>query len=305
MHTSMLFKSKKMSGLHRKESELCIKIDFERNSQNPQRVFNSMSHIISSVEEFHSCLLNSVSAETKSKFILSDINEGSIKSWLCPEIEGDVTEEKKRRLTSFLTYCTDLVISFISDKDTIESLEVFAQLEDDIATAAEEFDVEEFPNVFSLDRYRLLKGYTELSQSTSDLNSVDEVYLYSQGTTKKINKNFHLTKEAVEAILIEKVVNNTKTETLVIKKADFIGKSMWDFLRKKSTISARITHQEWLDKFHSRTEIVAPGDGLLCDLVTKAYFDRSNNLIDTKYEVILVHKKVDVLNLQKEFKYDS
>ncbi|TON64676.1 hypothetical protein, partial [Vibrio parahaemolyticus] len=101
-----------MSKLQRRESDLCIKIDFEKNSRNPQRVFNSMSHLISSVEEFHSCLLNSVSAETKSSFLLSDINEGSIKSWLCPEIEGDVTEEQKGRLTKFLNYCTDLVISF-------------------------------------------------------------------------------------------------------------------------------------------------------------------------------------------------
>ncbi|WP_229651353.1 hypothetical protein, partial [Vibrio parahaemolyticus] len=127
----------------------------------------------------------------------------------------------------------------------------------------------------------------------------------SRGKTKKINKKFHLTKEDVEAILIEKVEKNTTTETLVIKKADFIGKSMWDFLRKKSTISARIAHQEWLDKFHSRQEVVAPGDGLLCDLVTTAYFDKSDNLIDTKYEVIFVHKKVDVLNVQQELKYDS
>ena len=93
-----------MSNLRRKESNLCIKIDFEKNSRNPQRVFNSMSHLISSVEEFHSCLLSSVSAGTKSNFLLSDITEGSIKSWLCPEIEGDVTEAQKSKLTNFLNY---------------------------------------------------------------------------------------------------------------------------------------------------------------------------------------------------------
>ncbi|WP_158152337.1 hypothetical protein [Vibrio fluvialis] len=216
-----------------------------------------------------------------------------------------MTEEQKGRLTKFLNYCTDLVISFISERDTIESLEVLADLEDEIATAAVEFEVEEFPNVFSLDRYRLLKGYTELSQSTTELNDVDQVYFNSRGEPKVINKKFHLTKDDVEAILIERVEKNTTTETLVIKKADFIGKSMWDFLRKKSAISARITHEEWLDKFHSRIETVAPGDGLLCNLVTTAYFDKSDRLIDTKYEVVFVHKKVDVLHLQQELKYDN
>lgn len=294
-----------MSNLRRKESDLCIKIDFEKNSRNPQRVFNSMSHLISSVEEFHSCLLSSVSAETKSSFLLSDINEGSIKSWLCPEIEGDVTEAQKWKLTNFLNYCTDLVISFVSDKNTIESLDILADLEKEIATAALKFEVEEFPNVFSLDRYRLLKGYTELSQSTIELNDVDQVYLNSRGESKIINKNFHLTKDDVDAILIEKVEKNTKTEILVIKKADFIGKSMWDFLRNKSTISARITHEDWLNKFHSRVEIVAPGDGLLCDLVTTAYFDKKDNLIDTKFEVKFVHNKVEVMDIQQEMMYDN
>ncbi|TOH24509.1 hypothetical protein, partial [Vibrio parahaemolyticus] len=84
-------------------------------------------------------------------------------------------------------------------------------------TAAVEFEVEEFPNVFSLDRYRLLKGYTELSQSTTELNDVDQVYFNSRGEPKVINKKFHLTKDDVEAILIERVEKNTTTETLVIK----------------------------------------------------------------------------------------
>jgi len=288
----------------RRENSVCIKIDFERNSENPQRVFNSMSHLISSIEEFHSCLLNSVSAETKSKFLLSDINEGSIKSWLCPELEGDVGDEQKYRLSGFLNYCTDLVIGFIGERDTINSIEELELLERDITDAANEFEVEEFPNVFSLDRYRLLKGYTELSQSTTQLNEVDEVFFSSKGKQQKVNKRFHLTVDNVDEILIHRTEKNIAMVTLVIKKADFIGKSMWDFIKSRSTISARITHKEWLEKFHSRTETVAPGNGLLCDLLTTSFFDKKNNLIDTKYEVIKVHKKVEVNNVQQEFQYD-
>lgn len=294
-----------MSNLQRCENDLCIKIDFEKHSRNPQRVFNSMSHLISSVEEFHACLLQSVCSEAKTNFLLSDINEGSIKSWLCPEIEGDISEVQKGRLTTFLNYCTDLVIAFISGRDTIESVEDLEDLEDEIATAAVEFEVEEFPNVFSLNRYRLLHGYTELSKSTTELNDADKVYFDSRGESKEINKRFHLTKDNVESILIERVENTTTIETLVIKKADFIGKSMWDFLLKKSTISARITHEDWLDKFHSRIETVAPGDGLRCNLITKAFFDKADQLIDTKYEVVFVHKKVDLFQLQQELNYDN
>jgi hypothetical protein len=241
----------KTESLHQ-ENSVCIKIDFERNSENPQRVFNSMSHLISSIEEFHSCLLSSVSAETKSKFLLSDINEGSIKSWLCPELEGNVDDEQKYRLSSFLNYCTDLVIGFIGERDTIHSTEELGLLEREITDAAISFEVEEFPNVFSLDLYRLLKGYTELSQSTTQLNEVDEVFFSSKGKQKKVNKKFHLTTDDVDEIMIHNTKKNITKETLVIKKADFIGKSMWDFIKGKSTISARITHEEWLVRINMK-----------------------------------------------------
>lgn len=285
-------------------NNVCIKIDFERNSENPQRVFNSMSHLISSIEEFHSCLLSSVSAETRSKFILSDINEGSIKSWLCPEVVGNISNEQKYKLSQFLNYCTDLVIGFVTERNTIQSTRELNLLEGSIAEAAIEYEVEEFPNVFSLDRYRLLKGYAELSESTKQLNNVDLVFFSSKGKHKKVNKNFHLTLDDIDQILIDKIEKNITKEILIIKKADFIGRSMWDFIKQKSSISARITDEEWLTKFHSRIEIVAPGNGLLCDLVTTGFFDKNNKLIDLKYEVIKVHDKVEVNNLQQEFHYD-
>lgn len=281
-------------------NNVCIKIDFEKGSDNPQRVFDSMSLLITSIEEFNSCILSSISAETKSNFLLADIKEGSIKSWLCLDLIGDTSNDRKNKLTTFLNYCTDLIIDFIENKQTIDDLKELDELESLIHQKVNELELEEFPNVFSLNKYKLLHGYSQLTKATENLNPIDQAYFQSSSKIKKINKNFKITKDEVDILLIDDVRNNTTTEILTIKKADFIGNSMWDFIKKKTTIPAKIRDHVWLNKFHRREEIVSPGDGLLCDLVTIVFYDKNNTPIETKYEIIKIHDKIEIKNHQEE-----
>ena len=272
---------------------ICIKIDFERDSINPQRVFESMSHLISSIENFHSCLLSSVSAETKSRFLLTDVKEGSIESWLSPTLEGEIDESKTSRLAQFLNNCTDKIIAFIDGKDTLQTIKEVNELEVAIAAEASKLDVEEFPNVFSLDKHRLLKGFTELGQATAQLNGVDVAYFGSVKKVRKINKDFRLSEDDLKTLIIERIDKHHSKEVLTIKKADFIASSMWDFIRRKVTIPVKLRDENWLNRFHQRLAVVSPGDGLLCDLVTFVYYDKNDREIDVKYEVIKVHDKVE------------
>lgn len=275
------------------KQDICITIDFEHGSENPQRIFESMSHLISSIEFFHACLLSSVSAETKSKFLLADVKEGSLESWLSPTVTGDKSAETKGRLVGYLNKCTEIVLEFISEKETIKNIDELEFLERKISEAANDMDIEEFPNVFSLDKYRLLKGYSEIGKATKSLNKIDEAYFKTEGEIKKINKDFHLSDEDLQALIVERVEEAPSTETLIIKKPDLLGRSMWDFIRNKVTISAKLRDESWLNKFHQRLEIIAPGDGLYCDLMTFLFYDKKNVVVDVKYEVLKVHRKVD------------
>lgn len=283
---------------------ICIKIDFERDSTNPQRIFESMSHLISSIENFHSCLLSSVSTETKSRFLLADVKEGSIESWLSPTLEGEIDKNKTNKLAQFLNNCTDKVIAFIDGKDTLQTIEEVNELEAEIAAEALKLEVEMFPNVFSLDKRRLLKGFTELGQATAQLNEVDVAYLGSKKSVRKINKNFRLSEDDLKALIIERVDKHHSKEVLIIKKADFIGSSMWDFMRRKVTVPVKLRDENWLNEFHQRIEVVSPGDGLLCDFVTYVYYDKNDREIDVKYEVIKVHKKVEASFDQLELDHE-
>jgi len=283
---------------------ICIKIDFEHDSENPQRVFESMSHLISSIEFFHACLLSSVSSETKSKFLLADVKEGSIESWLSPVVTGDKPNETKSRLVSYLNKCTETVLEFISEKDTITSIDELDTLEKRISDTAKSMYIEDFPNVFYLDKYRLLKGYSEIGKATKSLNEVDEAYFKTEKSNKKINKGFHLSDEDLQALVVERVEESPSTETLIIKKPDLLGRSMWDFIRNKVTISAKLRDENWLNRFHQRLEVIAPGDGLYCDLMTVIYYDKKDVVIDMKYEVVKVHRNVNFNFKQLELDHE-
>lgn len=273
--------------------QVCVKIDFEYDSENPQRVFESMGHLISSIELFHACLLSAVSAETKSKFLLAGIKEGSIESWMSSVVVGDKPAETKRRLIDYLNKCTCMVLDFISHRDTINSVDELEGLEKNISEAAGSMEIEDFPNVFSLDKYRLLKGYSEMGKATKPLNDVDEAYFKTGLSNKKINKDFFLSDEDLQALIVSRVERVSSKETLIIKKPDLLGRSMWDFIRNKAAISAKLRDEDWLNKFHQRLEIIAPGDGLYCDLITFVYYDKKDMVVDIKYEVMKVRRKVD------------
>ncbi|MGY3891421.1 hypothetical protein ACW5W6_17325 [Aeromonas mytilicola] len=81
---------------------------------------------------------------------------------------------------------------------------------------------------------------------------------------------------------------------------------MWDFIKGKTKISAKMRVPEWLTEFHNRKVFVAPGDGLLCDLVTIVFYDKYDKPVEIKYEVIKVHNPVEMrFYKQGNFDYEE
>ena len=65
-----------------KNGEYCIKIDFERHSEYPTRVFKAMSGMIESFQEFDKILAKTVNLKIEPTILLEDIETSSLKVWL-------------------------------------------------------------------------------------------------------------------------------------------------------------------------------------------------------------------------------
>lgn len=278
-----------------------LKLNFEKNSTKPERVFDAMSELIQSIQALHSCILSSVISDCKTELLLSDVKEGSIISWLTPKIntkDTSIPEEKFKKINNLLNKATQKIIQFIEGKETISSPAEIDELEENIRT--DTIGLEEFPNIFSLDRHRLMKGLSSIGKATEELHENDTAHIELKNGTFPINKNFNFSENEAKKLLSEKTDIFHGQKTFIIKKADFLGSSMWDFILDSKTISAKMRDQNWIDKFHHRKEIVYPGDGLRCKYKVFISYDRHGKIIEEKYEILEILHKVDTMIIQDE-----
>lgn len=283
-----------------------LRLDFEKNSTDPQRVFDSMSDLIQSVQTLHSCILNSVISEYETELLLSDVKEGSIISWLTPKIDAKdeiLSEDKKKKINTLLNVSTQKIIKFIQGKDTISSSAEVDELEEQLRQDA--IDLEEFPNVFSLDRQRLMNGLSSMGTATKHLHKNDSAYLELRNGPILINKNFSFSDNEIKALLSERIDKLSDTGTFVIKRADFLGNSMWDFIFEGKTISAKILDKEWINEFHHRKKSLYPGDGLRCRYTSYTSYDKQNAVVEQKYEILNIVRRVDTMISQGEIEFNE
>ena len=78
---------------------------------------------------------------------------------------------------------------------------------------------------------------------------------------------------------------STGTVILTIRKAALLGDAMWQFGHWKTTISAKILDEKWLEDFHNRKIPLFSGDALKCEVKWIYGYDKSGTLIETKLEI--------------------
>jgi hypothetical protein len=75
---------------------------------------------------------------------------------------------------------------------------------------------------------------------------------------------------------------------LTIRKPDLLGEAMWQFSHGKLSVAARISDQEWLERFHRREIPLHSGDAVKCRVMFTFVYDEGGVLIEQKIEVIKV-----------------
>lgn len=78
---------------------------------------------------------------------------------------------------------------------------------------------------------------------------------------------------------------------LVIKKADMLGKSTWDFYYKDKKISANINDDDWLERLHNREFLIGYQDMIEATLEVYVDLDLLGKPIDgsERYSVVKIH----------------
>ncbi len=275
------------------KSDFCIEIDFDRNLPNPERVFNAMAGLISSLKETDKILINSISSKIEPVMMLENIESGSIKTWLRQvliETDDDALKnvDWKKQIGKYLVKGKYILLDFLDGKTTITDRKEIEGLQNNLTQLAEDTGVNEFPIYVKPNAVKLLKNMSEISDSVKVLGKTDTAkYISSEGNAT-FNLEMNFSPEGIESLITKESIENTVNTILKVKKPDYLGDSMWTLKYNGRSIEAKILDDNFLLSFQNREEDIRPGDSLRAELRITANYGYDNSHLDSKYDVIKV-----------------
>lgn len=267
-----------------------LKIDYEKDSPRPSRVFRAMSELIEGFQILDNHLLLSFPFKVEPTLLLEDIQVGSLRSVIKNTLKGIPDEsiknlEWKTIIGSFLLQGKHTVIKWIEKREKIESRKELEALSSQILHLAERTQVLHL-SAYSLPPLPLLiNDLASISTALKQLGTNDSATYEAEGTVSSFNQKFDVDQEFAQELLIDEKITNKSEVLLRVKKPDYLGDSMWEFLHAGHIIHAKIEDRDWLVSFQYQKEEVRPGDSLRVILETTTHHGSSGEELCTYYRI--------------------
>lgn len=289
-----------------KKGEYCLKIDFEKHSEYPTRVFKAMSGMIESFQEFDKILAKTVNVKIEPIILLEDIETGSLKTWLSTtlnNIDDEALKELswKKAVGSFLVRGKSKLLKYVENKTTIEDREELTDLSKDLNQLAAETETNHLPSYGTIPIYQILNTIIGIHNSTKDLDPKDTTTFISDEEEVQINRKLKVTNDAVEKVLTRETLSSTLELILKVKKPDYLSTAQWQFRHEGHNVDAKIIDTNWLNKFHSREVILRPGDSIKAKVKYDISYGYDNEVVAKHYEILKVDNIVSVSSEQSSF----
>jgi len=271
-----------------------IKLEFNKDTEEPSRLFRSFADLIDSIKELDTTLAKTINSSVSSKIYLDDIEKGSLigKLWNHLVINDDnkLDDNKigEETINEFIEESRSKSIEFIeSGKSEVIDLK---ELANNIDLLAEQKGIKETFNYAEPNILDLAKNLNDINDAVSKLTD-DEKFIIkdSKNTTEEISKGTEkINLEDVENALTTEEIKSENIVFYKIKRPDFLGDSQWDFKHGNKSLKVKILHEEWLEDFKQGKVIVVPGDSLKVKIKQCFKYNKNGYLISEKTEIIEV-----------------
>ncbi len=281
--------------MKKRKGDFALTIDFDRNAENPERVFAAMAEMISALKTIDKSLIHSIDNNIKPVLMLEDVESGSMIVWLkqlIEQVDDDALKniDWKPLIGQYLVKAKHVVVDFLEGKTKITDASEIKELQQKLFALAEETDVKKFPAYTPVSIPSLINNLDKLNKSLKKLDKNDKVFFKSTQGDGTFNLDFDFNAEEIQDLLTKEELSNTATLILKVKKPDYLGTSQWEFKYDKRNISVKILDQDWLKLFQQRKKDVRPGDSIKADVLINVKYGYDMNVISTIYEIIKVHK---------------
>ncbi len=265
-----------------------IRIDFQKQSKNPERVFETMVGLIKSFEEFDRNLAKIISIDFEPEILLQDITTGSLRAKIAnylKTIDDSAIKELnwKKMVGSYLVKAKYKLIDFLEKGDTVTDIKQVEQLNDNFVQLAKEIDIIYLPSYSPIPTQKLLENIKDVGEAVSNLKSTDKATLEVESKQIEINKNFRLPSQGIEQLLTERVIVNKRELTLKVKKPDFLGLSKWEMKHGNKAIMVKISDEKWLRQFHKQEVSLLPGDSIKGLVKISESIDQYGEIVTEEY----------------------
>jgi hypothetical protein len=267
-------------------------------TQGPARLFQCFEGIISSFELENTEVVHSIDPLLDIQFYLDRIEKGSLIVYLLkkiftpdestelvqPEIEGDINE--------YIVQSQDIFAKTLAtSKDAKIGNRKLDNLIEEMKEVAEITGVSKSRNFREPNKFRIAESIKEASDSTKALLPDEKIILpESIGKIEFSVVRSEIDLKQIRIELTKRTFVNEDRRLMKVKIADFLGKSKWKFRVGEKIIDAKILDEEWLDKFHNKTDIVTPGDSLEADVRQTDFIDSIGRIIDSETLILKVYK---------------
>lgn len=275
------------------KSDFCIEIDFDKNSENPSRVFQTMSDLIKSFQILDRDLIRGIDSRLEPVIMLEDVESGSIRSYLLNKIKGVPDEaikdgDWKKILGHFLVKSKYIIIKHLEGKTQITDAKFIEGIQMELMNEAEKSDIKQFPYYSPIRLPKLVSNIDNINKSIQNLSGNDKAIIKSEFGNATFNLELDFTASNIEDLITKERIESETIMILKVKKPDYLGNSMWDFKLGSKLIQAKILHSDWLRRFQEREIDIRPGDSIRCNVKTTAKYGYDFELIANSYEVITV-----------------
>ncbi|HLP77354.1 MAG TPA: hypothetical protein VK327_10590 [Candidatus Paceibacterota bacterium] len=267
-----------------------LKIDYEKDSLRPSRVFRAMSEMIEGFQSLDNNLVQAFPVRVSPVLLLEDIQVGSLRTVMKNVLTGIEDEalknlEWKKMIGGFLVQGKHAVLHWIERREQIESRKALDELAQNLLQLAEGTKVLHLPHYSPPPLPLLIKDLAMIGNATSQLGPNDVATYESEGTISEFNKKFHVDAEFAEELLTDETISNRSEVLLRVKKPDYLGESMWEFVHAGHVIRAKIEDHDWLVQFQFQRVEVMPGDALRVQLETTTHHGSDGSEIMTYYRI--------------------
>ena len=276
-------------------ADFAFYIDFKKGEGPASRVFSATHEFIKACERLDRELVTSIDASIETVMVLEDIEARSLKTMFRNFLHATNDQALKNLNWKSLVGNYLVRAKFMILQRMDEAPLSLPELGREIQRIASETDVRHIPDYVPVSPAALIRAIRDYEGVKDHLVDGDRASMVMpDGEEVDFNLSTRLDVDDIESLAIKETqVHSVPSMVLIVRKPDYLGLSMWDLRHGKTSISARIEHEEWLRSFQARRVNVRPGDALKCAVRIEMMYGHDNELINQKYYIEKVHEVLE------------